>query len=181
MRTLYPSILLTLALASCATATPPEPLAGNDFVPVLPQTAQNDPRVIGSKVRWGGVIAGIKPGKTSTCFRIVSHTLDDSGRPMDDDHSDGRFIACANGFFDPTIYAVKRQVTVTGKLQVPSIGKVGDMSYIYPRVAADVVYLWPKASPEYDTSPYYGMGVDPYWGGMDYTSPWMGPAIGMPW
>lgn len=170
-------VILALSLVSCAT-TPPEPLAGNDFMPILPHTAQSDPRVVGTKVRWGGIITRVKPGKSDTCFHIVSHTLDDSGRPLDDDRSDGRFIACANGFFDPTIYAVKRQITVIGILQVPSIGHVGDMSYVYPRVAASVVYLWPKDSPN---TPYE-MGMDPYWNGLDYPmNPWMGPAIGMPW
>ncbi len=170
---------LTVGLASCAS-TPPAPLAGNDFVPILPRTAQNDPSVVGEKVRWGGVIAGVKPGKTDTCFHVVSHTLDDSGRPVDDDHSDGRFIACAHGFFDPSIYSVKRQITVTGTLQVPTIGKVGDMRYIFPHVAADVVYLWPKDVPMDNSGMYYGMS--PFGDPMDSPmTPWMGPDIGMPW
>jgi outer membrane lipoprotein len=171
---------LTVGLASCAS-TPPAPLAGNDFVPILPRTAQDDPGVVGEKVRWGGVIEGVRPGKTDTCFHVVSHTLDDSGRPMDDDHSDGRFIACAHGFFDPSIYSVKRQITVTGTLQVPTIGKVGDMRYIFPRVAADVVYLWPKDVPMDNSGMYYGMSPfgDPVMDGP--MTPWMGPDIGMPW
>lgn len=171
---------LSAVLCACTTV-PPAPLAGNDFMPVLPRTAQTDPSVLGQKVRWGGVISGVRPGKKDTCFHVVSHTLDASGRPVDDDHTDGRFIACAPGFFDPDIYAVKRQITVTGILQTPTIGKVGERDYIFPHVAADVVYLWPKEMPMTDSPGYFGVG--PFGDPMGYPlDPWMNPMWGgMPW
>jgi len=63
---------------------------------------------------------------------------------------------------------------VTGTLQGTVSQKVGDYDYAYPRVEADVVYLWPKRSV------YAGYPYDPYWGpwGPSYYGPWAGPFWG---
>ncbi len=174
---LLTSLALLSFLTGCAT-TPPEQLAGNDFAPITPSMAQTDPTTVGQKVRWGGRIAEVLPSKNDTCFEVVEHELDSSGRPLDDDRSGGRFMACAQGFFEPEIYAPKRAITVTGVLLPTRMGKVGDRDYAFPRVAASVVYLWPKQQP---------LPQGPYWGMYPYGDPWMmdswmGPGwVGMPW
>jgi outer membrane lipoprotein len=67
---------------------------------------------------------------------------------------------------------------VTGTLHGTVSQKIGDYDYAYPRVEADVVYLWPKRVPVtryppgyYD--PFWGPGFGPYWGG-----PWGYPYWG---
>ena len=51
--------------------------------------------------------------------------------------------------------------------------KVGEFDYACRRVAADVVYLWPKRpvvvnSPPGFYDPFWGPGFGPYWGGYPY-------------
>ncbi len=139
-------------LAGCASI-PPE-LAGNHFASITPGNAQNS---VGSHVRWGGTIAKVSLTRAQTCFEVVSHPLDASKRPEADDKTEGRFIACVHGFFDPVVYAVGREVTFVGMLEAPSLGKVGQYEYMFPHLAASSVHLWPKRLP---VRPYY---YDPFW------------------
>jgi outer membrane lipoprotein len=68
---------------------------------------------------------------------------------------------------------------VTGTLHGAVSQKVGDFDYAYPRVEADVVYLWPKRVPVnryppgfYD--PFWGPGWGGGWGPYGY-GPWGDP------
>ncbi len=161
-----------LVLGACASV-PPAELAGNNFSAVTPHEAQTRPDVVGMEVRWGGTIATINTTeKKETCFEVVGRPLDSEARPMDDDQTTGRFIACATGFYDPEIYHLKREITFTGTVQTPTFGKIGKYDYIFPHLAADTVYLWPKRQPVQDYPVgYYGMG-------MGYDPAMMG---GYPW
>jgi outer membrane lipoprotein len=115
-------------------------------------------------VRWGGEIIKTEPGPQQTCFYLLSRPLDDQARPKAgvEGVTQGRFVACRNGFYDPEVFTRGRELTVTGTLHGIVSQKVGDFDYAYPRVEADVVYLWPKrVAPR----PYYGPGFyDPFWG-----------------
>lgn len=146
-------------LAGCATM--PQELAGNHFAAVTPNDAQHS---VGSRVRWGGTIAKVSMMRGKSCFEVVSHRLDASARPIEDDRTDGRFIACAPSFYDPMVYAAGREVTFVGMLEAPSLGKVGEYEYLFPHLAASSVYLWPKRPPP---MPYY---YDPFW---YQPGPWM--------
>jgi len=162
-------------LGACATI--PAPLQGQ-FAAVSPRDAVAG-NVQGEAVRWGGEIINVDPRPDQTCFEILARELDSSARPVSRDPSDGRFLACRNGFYDPEEFKQGRHITVVGKLNGSEQGKVGQFNYTYPRVAADAVYLWPKRTyvdygyPYYDPwmwgyGPYWG----PYWGGF-----WGGPTI----
>jgi outer membrane lipoprotein len=146
-------------LAGCATIPPA--LNGHHFAEVMPNDAQHS---VGSRVRWGGTIAKVSTERGQTCFEMVSRPLDASARPVEDDRTEGRFIACAPGFYDPAVYAAGREVTFVGELQAPSLGKVGEYEYLFPHLAASSVYLWPK-QPAF--APYY---YDPFW---YQPGPWM--------
>ncbi len=182
----YSKILLiaiaSLVLNACSTFVPQQ-LGGNDFADVTPHMAQRRPDVLGQRVRWGGSIASVTSEKDRTCFQVVSHPLDYTARPEEDDRTNGRFIACISGFYDPEIYAVKRQITVIGTLQTPTIGNIGRYPYIFPNLAIETLYLWPKPSPITNVPPY-AFGPDPF---MYQAYPWMDDpmdpmsAWGMPW
>jgi outer membrane lipoprotein len=89
---------------------------------------------------------------------------------MSEDGS-GRFIACKAGFYDPAIFLKDRELTVLGRIDGYESRKIGDYDYRQPRVAADVVYLWPKARPvdvRYPAPrpwPWYGWDWGPGWWG----------------
>lgn len=151
--------VLAAALALAAgCALPPAALRGGPFAEIQPaQAAQG--ATASEPVRWGGVIAEVRPDRDRTCFLIVGMPLDDTARPERVDQTSGRFLACAQGFFDPEVYAPDRLVTVIGWLRGTSPEKTGNYEYEAPVVEAYTVYLWPHR-PRY----VYEWGPYPYWG-----------------
>lgn len=141
MKLRFPIALsLSLALAGCAMA--PKPLQGQ-FSSLTPEQAVQR-QAAGERVRWGGRVVHVETQAERSCFEIVGFTLDIAGRPLPRDHSDGRFLACRAGFYDPEVFAAGREVTITGAIEGFETRKVGDYDYRYPRVAAETVYLWPE-------------------------------------
>jgi outer membrane lipoprotein len=112
-------------------------------------------------VRWGGRIVQVEPRADSTCFEMLSTRLDHFGRPYwASDDTGGRFIACRAGFYDPAIFEVNREVTFTGRVSGYENRSIGGYSYRFPRVDADVVYLWPERARNLITRP----APWPWWG-----------------
>ena len=163
-------LLCLLASGLCGCAAPPAVLSGGVFSAVTVQDAQVRD-LGGERVRWGGSIVATTPGKDETCFEVVSRPLDREARPRYTDESDGRFLACAPGFFDPAVYSTGREISVVGTLQTVTLGKIGEYDYRYPRVAAEHIFLWPKreaAQAYYVAEPWVG----PFWYPYPYWGPW---------
>lgn len=155
-----------LLLAGCASI--PEPLAG-DFAEFQPN--QTTERSVGAQVRWGGTIVRTEPGRDETCVEILARDLDRELRPLSGDNNFGRFLACRSGFQDPAIFTSGRDITVVGRVSGFVDGEIGEFVYRYPRLSADVMYLW-SARPEvvyvrggfHDPWwPYWGPHWGPYW------------------
>ena len=127
-------------LAGCVST--PKALQG-EFSLVEPGQAAREGRV-GERVRWGGRIVSVEPQASRTCFEVVGVRLGRDGRPLARDQSSGRFLACRDGFYEPAIFQPGREVTITGRLDGHEDRKVGEYDYRYPRLAADVVFLWPE-------------------------------------
>lgn len=164
-----PIILIPLLLTLAACATAPVPLKG-EFSTLLPSAALAGNHS-GERVRWGGEVIKVSPGENETCFEILSRELDASARPRRHDSSEGRFMACRSGFYDPEVFTKGRELTVVGTLDGSEVGRVGQFEYTYPKVAADAVYLWPprplvieqRSAWPYD--PFWGPGYGPWRGG----------------
>jgi len=159
---LYRPITLVAALAllgGCATI--PKPLEGN-YADITTASAQQG-GAGGTPVRWGGEIIKTEPGPQQTCFFLLSRPLDNQARPKigNAGQSQGRFVACRDGFYDPEVFVRGRELTVTGTLHGTVSQKVGEFDYAYPRVEADVVYLWPKRPLVANYPPGF---YDPFWG-----------------
>lgn len=172
-RRLLLAVVGVLALGGCATI--PKPLQG-DYAPVSLDTARAA-SAAATPVRWGGEIIETKPRQQQTCFFVLAQPLDSQARPKrGNEDSLGRFVACRQGFYDPEVFRKGRELTVTGTLDGTIQHKIGEFDYIYPKVEANNVYLWPKR-PLYVQRPYnsWGPGYDPFWGG-----PW-GPWGYGPW
>ena len=133
--------LAALLLTACATQ--PSPLQGEGYTAVTPRDASNA-EMTGQPVRWGGRIVQTMPQSNNTCFEVIATVLDTSARPTwNSDQDDGRFIACRTGFYDPAVFEPNREVTFTGHIDGYDVRKIGGFDYRFPRLAADVVYLWP--------------------------------------
>lgn len=86
----------------------------------------------------------VEPQPNRTCFEMISTRLTVTGRPWwASDDTGGRFIACRTGFYDPAIFEQNREVTFTGRVAGHETRRIGGYDYRFPRVEADVVYLWP--------------------------------------
>lgn len=145
---LLTALALGLTLTACATA--PKPLQGQ-YSSLLPDQAATR-QTTGETVRWGGRIVSVEPRAQSSCFEVVAAPLNSAGRPQRVDQSEGRFIACRAGFYEPQVFQAGREITISGRIDGFETRKVGDYDYRYPRVAADVVYLWPERR-NYDHHP----------------------------
>ncbi|NII10307.1 Slp family lipoprotein [Oleiagrimonas sp. C23AA] len=160
-----PVLVTAAALTLGACATVPQPLKGN-FNPVSPSAVQHSGASSAAQVRWGGQIIDTEPGQNETCFYMLSRPLDSSARPSESskDDSAGRFVACHAGFYDPEVFTKGREVTFTGTLDGTVTRKVGSYDYVYPRLEASTVYLWPKRQPIRYRDPYYDPFYNPYFG-----------------
>jgi outer membrane lipoprotein len=135
------TLVASALLAGCASQ--PRPLQGS-YMPLTPRESVLADHS-GAVVRWGGRIVQVEPKTNATCFEIVSSTsLDVHGRPYwGRDDTGGRFIACRTGFYDPAVFERNREITFTGRIDGYENRQIGGYDYRFPRLSADVVYLWP--------------------------------------
>lgn len=108
-------------------------------------------------VRWGGAILTVTNHANDTEIEILAKTLDSSGKPIDGDDSQGRFLARVNEFVDPAVYAQGRMLTVYGLIDSLLTRNIGEKPYVYPLIQAQTLYLWPRES-GYPYSGYYPYG-----------------------
>jgi outer membrane lipoprotein len=152
------------SLSSCASI--PTQLQG-EYAEISPALVQ--PHLLGSKVRWGGVLVDTRNETDRTCFEVLSRALDRTMRPLAEDNSKGRFIACTDGFYDPEVYAKGRSVTITGKIENLEERKIEAFDYRYPVVAITDLVLWEErenviVNQYYDPFYYPFFWGHPYWG-----------------
>jgi outer membrane lipoprotein len=135
------AVCVTLALfaAACAplSAVPPGPAA-------ITVTRARVESLVGQHVRWGGEVADVHLTEHETCFEIIDRPLASNGEPLDTERTDGRFLACTPQFYARALYQGK-DVTVTGTLEAPEIGKLLELNYRYPRVRIGELQFWPQA------------------------------------
>lgn len=158
-------VLAALTLGSCATA--PHPLQGQ-FAAITPEQVTGT-ALPAQPVRWGGRIIETTPGPQQTCFQLLGLPLNSYGRPQERsaDVNQGRFVACRKGFYDPAVFQPGRDVTFIGRVDGSEQVKIGEYDYTLPRLAADVVYLWPEQS-DTQLRPY----PYPYGGPWGPRGPW---------
>ncbi len=174
-------------LAGCVT--PPAALRGDAYAPVSPAEAAADPRT-GAYVRWGGRILDVTHDAEQTCFDVLGLPLDTRARPRRTDATQGRFRACATGFYDPAVYARNRAITTVGTIGLETTQRFDSYELRMPVLTADVVYLWPQRRYDdaylyaYAPYPYFGWGwgwpYAPFAWGPYYGPFWRGPYFG-PW
>ena len=164
VRSLRTAALLAAVAVRAGCASAPKPLQGqfSELTPVEASRAQ----VVGERVRWGGTIVGTDPRAEETCFEVLGRPLSSTGRPRRTDAGAGRFLACRSGFYDPAIFDDGRELTVVGRVSGSETRPVGQYAYAYPRVDAEVVFLWPERD---ERDVYYvgtmGLWHRPYWAG----------------
>ena len=162
--------IMAAMVAGCQTT--PEPLRG-EFTPISPWVAAEQ-SAIDIPVRWGGTVVEVATGEQLTCIEVVSRPLTGESRPVSDDVSDGRFIGCNQGFVDPEIVRIGRDVTMTGWVDEFETRLIGEFEYKYPVLDASALFIWPVATaPNYVV--YYGWPAALGWYGYNrYYPPYPG-------
>ncbi len=161
MRTNLPFIVLILFVAGmgCGGCTPAFPREALDRVDrhLSFKELQSDPgKFKGSWVMLGGTIIATKNVNEGTSFEILEKPLDSSGRPLDTDATEGRFLVQTNQFFDPAVYHQGRMITVIGEVAGQKTMPIDEIMYRYPLLTARALHLWSySAGPRF----FFGVGV----------------------
>jgi len=135
----FAGLAAALLLAGCVTA--PKPLQG-DYAPLSPNATKDSDS--GANVRWGGRVVSVEPQADRTCINVIAQPLSGNAQPDGSDISLGRFRACRAGFYDPAVFKANREVSFVGRVEGFDTVRIGDYDYRQPRMAADVVFLWPE-------------------------------------
>lgn len=166
----------TAALLVSCTSVPTQ-LQG-EYTEVTPASVQ--PELFGASVRWGGLLVETRNEQNRTCFEVLSRQLDKYMRPLVEDTTLGRFIACTNGFHDPEVYAKGREVTVVGQIQSIEDRKIEEFAYRYPVLEVTDLVLWEKRKTVMHYNNYYDPFYSPYYWGRPYWGGYYSPYYGYP-
>jgi len=112
----------------------------------------------GEVILLGGRIIEVKTSPPLSELHVLQLALGTSGRPVNSDQSQGRFIVQTNQFLDPAVYQKDLFLTVVGTLKGRKVLPIGGFEYTYPLLEPIEIKLWPK---EIQTQPiiHFGFGV----------------------
>jgi outer membrane lipoprotein len=152
--------LVTLAvLLSAGGCAPPFSRAALDQVDktVTFTELRSDPdRCKGKWVMLAGVIIGTKNTQEGTFIEVLQRPTERSGRPLDTDATEGRFIISSAKFLDAAVYHGGRLITVIGEVAGLKVQPLGEIEYRYPVIGARELRLWePSSGPHFS----FGVGV----------------------
>ncbi len=112
----------------------------------------------GEVIMLGGRIIEIKASSPLSELTVLQLALGSSGRPVDPDQSEGRFIVQTQQLLDPAIYQKDMLLTVVGTLKGSKVLYIGGYNYAYPLVEPIEIKLWPKGMRTRPTV-HIGIGV----------------------
>ena len=95
-------------------------------------------------VIWGGVVIRCPHQNEKTVLEVLHTATDRQGRPIEIDHSEGRFLALYRGILDAAVYTKDREVTIAGRLKGKKSVVYGEAEYTYPLVLIEEIYSWPN-------------------------------------
>ncbi|GAB4388198.1 MAG: hypothetical protein Kow0025_05980 [Thermodesulfovibrionales bacterium] len=149
-------VALLAALAACAHAISERARAMVDPAVSAKELFARPEAFRGRVVMLGGFIVGVRLTEDRTHIEVVQKPLDRTGRPREDDVTEGRFIVVTEGYLDPAIYSPGRELTVAGEVLGRELRPLGDAQYPYVLVRAIEMRLF-KA---YEPLPVrFGIGV----------------------
>ncbi len=150
------SISIVFLLAGCASHIPVEIRDDITEGSATINSVQSDFEAYeGRQVRWGGTIAAVENRENDTWIEVVARELNSWGEPLYSDVSSGRFLFRVDGFLDPAIYKVDREITVYGTIESRVVREIDDHPYNYVLVRAQSHYLWNDYEQRRYAWPYY--------------------------
>jgi outer membrane lipoprotein len=152
------ALLLILTLTSCAAGMSEQARSKVTYFGTFSQLQKQPDKFLQKTVMWGGKVIETRPREAATELIVLQLDLTGQDRPMDDDHSQGRYVARSKGFLDPAIYPKGTLITVIGRFVETDRRMIGEMSYQYPIIEIDEIKKWPpsdRQSPRF----HFGIGV----------------------
>ena len=121
------------------------------------QKASDD--YIGETCLFGGKILENRASTTFSELTVLHLVTDSRDRPKDDEQSQGRYLVQSNQFLDPAIYKKGALLTVVGRLIGKEVRSIGEYKYVYPKLEAIELKVWPET--DYYPFPrfHFGIGV----------------------
>src|SRR3569833_1580679 len=113
----------------------------------------------GKRVIWGGVVLATNNLKDSTQIEVLGYPLDRSYRPDDTAAPTARFLVVKPGYIETADYVAGRLISISGEVEGTRIGQIGEVSYTYPIVRPDNIYLWPREGRDPDSRVHFGLGI----------------------
>ena len=152
-------MIAALLLNACASSTGFR-LDGVDRQLTPAQARATPDRALGQKVLWGGVIVDSRNLKDHTRIEVVSYPLDRDLRPDIEARPGTRFLLENAGYLETADYAAGRELSTVGTVTGTVKGKIGEADYIYIRLRADQLHLWPKERPApSEPQLHFGIGI----------------------
>jgi outer membrane lipoprotein len=158
-------LLLSALLQGCAASIPAALRDAPQQSPSLGQVRAQPDNYIDLRLRWGGNIVKVENLPQTTRIEIVARQLSSRGEPLDENSSEGRFIAHFDQFLDPSIYTIGRELTVVGRFVSLEQRDLDQMHYRYPLVRVEAHHLWSEPEPAHD---HY----NPHWNDPFFYDPW---------
>lgn len=146
---------VAMILVSCVPYLFPEYTSQIKEPVSLRQAKVNPSRYTGTLVIWGGKIINVTNKRNETYLEILELPLSHGGKPIDNDNSEGRFIAVYKGFLDPAIYSPGRKITLAGHIEETEVITIGETIHTVPRVIVERLHLWEDKVSPYCSVPYH--------------------------
>lgn len=142
--------------AGCAPPFPKETLDKVNRNVSFLELRKEPEKFKGTWVMLGGMIIASKYSKEGTLIEILQRPLETSGRPLQTDSTEGRFLVQSDTFLDSAVYHEGRLITVVaeviGRKELP----LDDVMYQYPLLMMKDLHLWdPSQGPRF----FFGIGV----------------------
>ena len=151
-----------LCLSACAHAISKDTLQQSNTELTFSELQKAPEEHKGKTVVLGGVIVGLVNKKEGSLLEVYQTALDQQGKPVNLDSSEGRFLALYQGLLESQIYRKGRRVTVAGIVQGERVMKLGEIDYRYPSILIKEIHLWSEEKP-FRYEPYPWGFWDPWW------------------
>ena len=161
MKLMLRLLFLALALSGCAhQGISKESARLADRAITYPALRENPDQFTGRFVYLGGAIAKVRNTSKGGELEVVELGLDRSGKPKNNVHSEGRYLALSSKFLDPLIFKPGLLVSLVGEVKGQRAGPLDNVEYRYPVILIRELHIW---SPEdyADAAPrfHFGLGV----------------------
>jgi outer membrane lipoprotein len=154
LRFLFP--VLVLLSAGCTSAISREVRSQVDPSLTFKAVFHDPDSHKGKAVLWGGEIIRVRNTKDETWIELLQRPLSGNDRPIRESASEGRFLIRHEGFLDPAVYGMGREITVAGEVHGRRTQALDDVEYSYPLIADKELVLWgPRQEPTF----HFGLGL----------------------